>query len=238
MLKVMSEVIASLLVLQDREQRVNHLTTDLDHIPVEEAAITNKLAQQSTRFEQLKSETRKIETDRKKLELDVKSKKDAIAKYKSQQLQTRKNEEFTALNHEIEREEQEISKIEDEELVLMDRYDQGLKDTAKEEAAFKAYQEKAAQSRADLAKKKATLEKELALAKTQLTEAEGKVDELTLRRFHRIMASKKDVAVVPLMHGTCSGCHFKLTSTTINLAKSDTDLVACENCGRIIYWAT
>lgn len=233
----MSELIAPLLILQDRDQRVARLSHDLEHVPVEAAAIDKKLAAQSTRYEQLKNDTRKLETDRKKLELEVKSKEDLIAKYKSQQQQTRKNEEFTALNHEIERATQEISTLEDQELDLMARYDQGVKDTAVEEAALKEHQTKAAQAKDDLAKKKALLETDLAAAKTALTEAEGKVDELTLRRYRRILASKKDAAIVPVVHGTCSGCHFKLTSTTINHAKTSTELVACDNCGRIVYLA-
>lgn len=231
----MSELIESLLVLQDRDQRVTKLTAELAHIPIEEAALAKKLAAQSAHYEQLKADTRKVEADRKKLELDVKAKQDLIAKYKGQQLQTRKNEEFAALNHEIERAEQEIVAIEDEELVLMDKYDKGLRDTAAEEANLKAFQAKAATAQADLAQKRELLTKYLADAKIKLTEAEGTVDEMTLRRYRRILASKKDAAIVPITHGTCSGCHFKLTSTTVNLAHNPTELVACENCGRIIY---
>lgn len=231
----MSDVIESLLILQDRDQRVTRLTSDLERIPVEEAAIAKRLTAQSARYDQLKADTRKLETDRKKLELDVKTKKDLIAKYKGQQLQTRKNEEFAALNHEIEREEQAIVLLEDQELDLMARYDQGLKETALEEVNLKAAQDKAAQAKAELSKKQALLQKELEQAKVLLTEAEGKVDELDLRRYRRILASKKDSAIVAIVHGTCSGCHFKITSTTVNHAKSATELVACENCGRIIY---
>lgn len=231
----MSDLIASLLILQDRDQRVTRLTTDLEHIPVEEANLAKKLAAQTAHYDQLKAETRKLETDRKKIELDVQTKQALIAKYKGQQQQTRKNEEFAALNHEIERAEQEIVTLEDQELDLMARYDQGLKTTATEEAALKEFQAKVAHAQAELAKKRTTLEKELEQSLAARTEAEGKVDELTLRRYRRILTSKKDAAIVPIVHGTCTGCHFKLTSTAINNAKSSPELVACDNCGRIIY---
>ncbi|PAW79869.1 MAG: hypothetical protein B9S32_00650 [Verrucomicrobia bacterium Tous-C9LFEB] len=231
----MSDLIASLLILQDRDQRVTRLTADLEHIPVDEAALAKKLAAQTAHYEQLKAETRKLETDRKKLELDVQTKQALIIKYKGQQQQTRKNEEFAALNHEIERAEQEIVTLEDQELDLMARYDQGLKVTATEEAALKEFQTKVTHAQTELAKKRATLEKELEQSLVARTEAEGKVDELTLRRYRRILASKKDAAIVPIVHGTCTGCHFKLTSTAINNAKSSPELVACDNCGRIIY---
>jgi uncharacterized protein len=234
----MSEVIESLLILQDRDQRVTRLTSELQHIPIEEASLAKKLAAQSVRLEQLKTDARKVETDRKKLELDVKTKQDLIAKYKTQQQQTRKNDEFAALNHEIERAEKEINDTEDIELDLMAKYEQATKAVAVEEAALKTFQDKVALSRAELSKKKALLETELTKAKELLVQAEGKVDEATLRRYRRILVSKKDVAIVPIVHGVCTGCHYKLTATSVSHAKAMQELVACDNCGRIVYWQT
>ena len=71
--------------------------------------------------------------DRKKLELDVGTRTESIARLKTQQYQTRKNDEFQALGHEIERYENEIRKIEDEELELMVQADKIKVDLAEEE---------------------------------------------------------------------------------------------------------
>ena len=60
--------------------------------------------------------------------------------------------------------------------------------------------------------------------------------EDVLSRYRRILKSKKDVAVVPINHGACGGCHMKLTSQTVLTARAAENLVACENCGRLVYW--
>src|SRR5947208_16066573 len=62
--------------------------------------------------------------DRKKLELDVGTRAETISRLKTQQYQTRKNDEFQAIGHEIERYENEIRKLEDQELELMIEADQ------------------------------------------------------------------------------------------------------------------
>jgi len=227
--------IEGLLALQSYDQRVSAIEAELTRLPNEEAQINQRLTAQTARFEDLKNVTRQIEADRKKLDLEVQSKQQLIGKYKGQQLQTRKNEEFAALNTEIERAQNEITALEDQELELMSRYEDGQKQVAQEQANLKTFETQTKQSKENLHKKITTLEAELAQAKQQQTDAEKKVSEETLRRYRRILASKKDVAIVPIVHGNCGGCHMKLTFQTVLSSKGTEQLVACENCGRLVY---
>ena len=59
--------------------------------------------------------------------------------------------------------------------------------------------------------------------------------EDVLTRYRRILKSKGDVAVVAVEHGSCTGCHMKLTTQTANSARREDALAACENCGRLLY---
>ena len=61
--------------------------------------------------------------------------------------------------------------------------------------------------------------------------------EDALIRYRRILKSKKDVAIVPIRHGACGGCHMKVTSQTALTAKGGEHLVSCDNCGRLVYWS-
>ena len=81
----------------------------------------------------LKQRARQVEIDRKRLELDVGTRTETVSRLKTQQYQTRKNEEFRAIGHEIERYENEIRKIEDDELELMVLADKVKADLAEEE---------------------------------------------------------------------------------------------------------
>jgi predicted nucleic acid-binding Zn-ribbon protein len=232
----MNPTVEALLVLQERDSRAAHLTSELAHLPEQIAQVEADLARRTAAFDELKARTRQIEADRKKLDLDVQAKQAAIARYKSQQQQTRKNEEFAALNHEIEHAEKEISALEDSELELMEAYDKGLAQVGEAQKELAVFQEKAKQKKADLEKRAAAVAAELTTAKEKQAEAEKAVPEDVLARYRRILKSKKDVAIVPLRHGSCGGCHMKVTSQTALTAKGGDQLVSCDNCGRLVYW--
>jgi predicted nucleic acid-binding Zn-ribbon protein len=232
----MTSTVESLLVLQERDLRVQGLETEVVDLPRERIAIEKELALRTERFGELKEKTRLIEAERKKLDLEVQSKQGAIARYKAQQLSTRKNEEFAALNHEIDHAQKEISELEDKELELMEAYEKGLATVAEGQKELAQHQDKAKNKTAELEKRIAAVTAELGTAREQQATAEKAVPEEALARYRRILKSKKDVAIVPIEHGSCTGCHMKLTSQTILSARGSEDLTACENCGRLLYW--
>jgi predicted nucleic acid-binding Zn-ribbon protein len=232
---MMNPTVEALLVLQERDARVTSLLNELEHLPRQLEAIEAEIEARREKFEALRAKTRLTEAERKKIDLDVQSKRAAIARYRAQQTQTRKNEEFAALNHEIEHAEKEISALEDTELELMEAYDNGLKEVAAGQRDLALAEEKAKQKRGELEKRQANVAAQLSEAKAKQAEAEGAVDESVLGRYRRILKSKRDVAVVPIQHGACAGCHMKLTTQTVVSARSAEALVSCENCGRIVY---
>src|SRR5206468_5832258 len=122
-----------LLVLQDRQQKIKQIQIEVETLPLQRKSLEAQLAGSVAGVEVLKQKARKVEMDRKKLELDVGTRTESISRLKTQQYQTRKNDEFQAIGHEIERYENEISKIEDDELELMVQADKIKMDLSEEE---------------------------------------------------------------------------------------------------------
>ena len=122
-----------LLVLQDRQQKIRQIQTEIGTVPLQRKNLESQLATSAAGVEALKQKARQTEIDRKKLELDAGTRTESITRLKTQQYQTRKNDEFQAIGHEIERYENEIRKIEDEELELMVEADKVKGDLAAEE---------------------------------------------------------------------------------------------------------
>jgi len=233
----MFPLLRDLLILQDRDIKLAKVQRELEHAPAEEKAIQNRLAEQSRDLEAKKLKSKQIETERKRLELEVGSKKTQLDRYRSQQLQTKKNEEYQALAHEIARTEKEISDLDDSQLELMERYEASQKEVAVEAEKVKQF-EAAANSRIQASREKfAVLKKQEETLKAEIAALEPKVDPAALTRYRRILHSKKDVAIVPIVHdNTCSGCHMRLTTQTVLAAKADQSLTSCDDCARIIYW--
>jgi len=224
-----------LLVLQDRQQRIKQIETEIGTVPLQRKSLEAQLAASVVAVEVLKQKARHVEMDRKKLELDVGTRTETISRLKTQQYQTRKNDEFQAIGHEIERYENEIRKIEDEELELMVQADKIKVDLAAEEQTAAAVKESIARQTKDLETKSTTLQSRLEELAKERTEIAGKIDEDLLSRFERLFKSKGDAVLVALEHEVCTGCHMKVTAQTAHRVKAGREIVSCENCGRILY---
>lgn len=226
-----------LLVLQEREQRQMRLSKELGAWPNEMKALEQKRVEVRAGAERKRLEAQSAEVERKKLELEAEAHRSKVARYKIQQFETRKNEEFAALGTEIQREEKEVQEIEDRELDLMALGEKARKEAAEEAVGAKVKEGELNVKEEELKKKRGELEMRLAdLIKEIETLASG-VEEGLLSKYRRIMMNKKDVAVVPVEHGTnCGGCHMKLTQGSVIAAKSGKAGATCENCGRLLFW--
>jgi len=225
-----------LLILQDRDQKIRQIRTEIETVPLRRSSLETQLAASRASVEGLKQRARQVEIDRKRLELDVGTRTETVSRLKTQQYQTRKNEEFRAIGHEIERYENEIRKIEDDELELMVLADKVKADLAEEEKKATAAQNSIARQTADLEEKSKALESQLQGLSKERSELAGKIDEDLLGRFERLFKSKGDAAVVAIEHGVCTGCHMKVTTATAAQVRAGKEIVSCENCGRILYF--
>jgi len=224
-----------LLVLQDRQQKIKQIETEIKTLPLQKNNLEAQLAASAASVETLKQKARQVEIDRKKLELDVGTRTESITRLKTQQYQTRKNDEFQAMGHEIERYENEIRKIEDEELELMEQADKLKAELGADEKRAATIKESISRQMTDLESKSKTLESRLEDLTRERAELAGKIDEDLLSRFERLFASKGDAVVVALEHEVCTGCHMKVTTATAARVRAGKEIVSCEQCGRILY---
>ncbi|NCY22244.1 hypothetical protein EBX31_09860 [bacterium] len=226
-----------LLVLQEREQKKMRLDRELGAWPNELKALEVKRLEIRASAEKKRLEAQNAEVERKKLELEAEAHRAKAARYKIQQFETRKNEEFAALGTEIQREEKEVQEIEDRELELMAMGEKAKKEAAVEAEAVKVKEADLTGKEEELKKKKTELEARLADLLKEIESLAGGVEPGLLAKYRRILANKKDTAVVPVVHGTnCGGCHMKLTQGSALAAKGGKVDATCENCGRLIFW--
>ena len=226
-----------LLVLQDRQQKIRQIQTEIKTLPLERAYLESQLAATEAGVESLKQKGRLVEVGRKKLELDVGTRTESIARLKTQQYQTRKNDEFQAIGHEIQRYEDEISKLEDQELELMIEADKLRGEIEAADKNARATKESISRQLADLETKSTALEAQQQELETERKTLAAQIDDDLLDQFERLFNSKGDAAVVAVEHGVCTGCHMKVTTATAARVKAGKEIVSCEQCGRILYLA-
>jgi uncharacterized protein len=224
-----------LLVLQDRQQKIRQIQTEIKTLPLERSHLESQLAASAAGVDALKQKARQVEIERKKLELDVGTRTESISRLKTQQYQTRKNDEFQALGHEIERYENEIGKLEDQELELMIEADKLKAEVEAAEKSARATKETISRQLTDLETKSKALGSQQQELETEREALATQIDADLLDQFERLFNSKGDAAVVAVEHGVCTGCHMKVTTATASRVKAGKEIVSCENCGRILY---
>jgi uncharacterized protein len=224
-----------LLVLQDRQQKIRQIQAEIKTVPLERAHLESQLAVTAAGVELLKQKGRQVEIERKKLELDVGTRTESIARLKTQQYQTRKNDEFQAIGHEIQRYENEIRKLEDQELELMIEADKFKGEIEAADKSARATKESISRQLADLETKSRALGSQQQQLEAERETLAAQIDDDLLDQFERLFNSKGDAAVVALEHGVCTGCHMKVTTATASRVKAGKEIVSCENCARILY---
>ena len=235
----MLEILQKTLRLQERDQRLQTLLHEINQAPSEKLTLESDLKGAQSDLEKAKTRGKEIEVERARLEVEASSKRAQADKYRTQQTQTRKNEEFTALRHEIERAEKDVVAIEDRELELMQEGEDLRPSIAAADKKFGTEKERVAARIKASGAKVETLQgrvDELRVEREVIAEEIKVSDEDLLDLYDRLFKSKMGRAIVPLEIDHCSGCHMKLTPATLHQAKAGTQIVSCEQCGRIVYF--
>lgn len=232
----MLDVIEKLLILQDRDRKIMKLQDELSRIGPERQGLQARLTAATSTLEAAKHKSKQIESDRKKLELDVEAKKQLIEKYSLQQFQTKKNEEYRALTHEIDMCKEAITKLDDQQLALMEQLEAEQKLVAQANVAAAEVKKTVEARTADLNSGEAALQKELTELQSNREELAAAVEETTRSKYERLLRQKGHNVVVGIQHGVCGGCHMQLSRSIIVLCQGDQEIVTCPNCGRILYF--
>ena len=234
----MLAIIEQLLVVQDRDRRIGQLKAELTRIPHEIASVEARVKEEAARLESARTELKHIEAEKKKLEIEADSKRAQVIKYKGQLSLIKSNTEYQALLKEIAKAEEEICHVEDVELEFMEKTEQLQPALKEEQETLKRVMAKAEAEKAELQKRSGAIAKELEQLQAERAELASKTDESALNRYERLLKSKGDLAIVPIKHGNCGGCHLQLPPQVVHNAKHGTEPASCDYCSRLLFWQT
>ena len=227
--------IEQLLIIQDRDQKITKLNSDIERLPLEEQQAKQRLKSVIESVNSAESEIKGNEVKINKIELDIDTRKDSITKLKNQQLETKKNEEFAAMEHSITNYQDEISKLEDSQLELMEKGEE-LNNSLEEANDIHAKEQKVVDAELAIIKeRKIQFSKKIEELKSDREKIASNIDNDLLDQYNRIFKSKKGVAVSELVNDICSGCHMKVTPTTAGMVRAEKVVSTCDQCGRILY---
>jgi len=233
---MLPERLQALLILQDRDQRRGQLEKALTQVPRERATVEARIAAHKLAIEAAKKAVIDLELKRKDIEATLQAFEEQIRKYRSQQMLVKKNDEYQALTHEIELTTTKIGETEEAEIKVL--YDLDT-EREKSKAAEKTILAEIATENVQLgrlAEREKQARDELAGAIAEVDKARAAAQADLLPRYDRLAKSAGLPVVVALHGGKCGGCHLKVSNGVETEARKGTEIVTCDNCGRILYF--
>jgi predicted nucleic acid-binding Zn-ribbon protein len=227
--------ITQLLILQDKDQTLKRLQTELKRLPMEEERAKQKLASDTEAVKVAKHTMQENEVAMKNLELQIDTRKQTISRLKVQQFETRKNDEYAALGNEVVRYTAEISGLEDQEMELMEKAELLKSALAKAQEGLAASQKHVDAELGQITERIKNLDVQVKEVQTARDGLAAKVDEDLLEMYGRIWKSRGDSAVVAIAGNICRGCNMKVAPAVLMGVKGDKVLTNCSNCGRLVY---
>ena len=238
-------VLESLIELQEVDERIRQLETELKDLPNRRALEVARLKGASMDLAAAKAVKDSAESRIKEFESTAQSLKDKIHDLKIAQTSLTSNKEYQQYSIQIDMVSHDLEVAENNQLSSMDslpsaqaRVDEAQKRYDSEKEGIDTYCQ-------EIDERIKIAQEDLAAAKNERTEKLKNVKDPKFLLYYERIRSKRWPAIVSLNHeGVCDGCHLVQPPSVAQLADANLRngenglaqrIVACTMCGRILY---
>ena len=232
----MHEDIEKLLVLQERDRSIAHARQEVAGLEHQRTEVNGRSASAEEANEAAEKKSMELEVSKNALEVEVQGEQEKIRTYSKQQLETKDNEQYKALGRQQETCKETISNLETDEISVLEEMDVHAEVLKAAKVELEDANAAKVRGLSEIDEREVGLGKKIEELDDQRTEAESKIDELTLSRYNRLVERKGANIVVGIQHGTCGGCHMKLPEAEVIVIKARSKVNYCPNCSRIVYY--
>jgi uncharacterized protein len=225
----------ALIHLQHADASLRRVETELVAVPGSRAEIEARLGVERSRLEAARAALEVCQKSRRQHEGAVQDFETKRSKYKGQLMEVKTNKEYTAMLHEIENVEREIRSREDQILAEMEQAEALAADLKREEALFKAEEERGKTELRGLDERRKALEAKLVGLTEDRDAASSKVSPPRLELFKKVAKARGD-AVAEARDQMCVACHVRLRPQMFMEIKRNAEIMQCPSCGRVLYY--
>jgi predicted nucleic acid-binding Zn-ribbon protein len=195
------------------------------------------LAKKRADFEAARDALKKLRADIKNKEVSIQAQRERTDDLRAKLNTVKKQAEYDAIRNEIAHANQNVSKLEDDVLDLMQKVET-------QDAALKVAEGDVSRLAADvdamareIAECAAAGEGQLAEIDSAIVQAEEIIPVDQREQYRRNVKGRADDAMAPVEDGACHGCYVAVTHQMMNELINGQQLVFCNTCGRILYLA-
>ncbi len=232
----MKEQLSLLEELQRYDARLQEFEATLKAVPEKLHSLKANLEKMDALLGRERAALTETERFRREQELSLKTDESGVARAKAKLTQVKTGKDHMAAQREMEATRKMVGEREEELVKLIDAIGASKKTIEaheKDVAELRAHveaEEKSANAIMDEVRGKAAAERSLRDV------AAARVRPDVLKRYGAIRI-RRGLAVVPVLKGTCQGCHMAIPPQLFNLLQRGNSIETCPTCARIIYWS-
>ncbi len=234
----MKAELEQLIALQNTDTSIRRLQSEIEAIPSRRAEIEKEFDQRAFEIRALETKRDEAHTERSRLETEIAETR-AKGERAERNLMSSKNEqEYAAAIREADAARKHVSQLETQVLEKMETFEQSensLSERAPEQEKL----------RAEMEERLRAFEEQTIVQAEQLAARRSEREQLlaTLPKnvsalYKRISARIRDgIAVAEARNGACTACFMALRPQVMSEVRRGDEIVTCDNCNRILYYA-
>jgi uncharacterized protein len=224
-----------LIELQVHDAKIQELETALKAFPAQLDAMQGDLRRVEALLDRERVQLSETESWRKRQAEDAREQEEALIRAKQRSQMVKNVKEHMANERELET-TRKNSQARDEEVARLGTAVEAARaGLAQHEGDLATMKTHIAEQEADVRKKMAGVEAQIAAAREGRDAAASRVEAAALKRYSSIRM-RRGMALAPVKAGTCQGCHMNIPPQLFNVLQRGTSIEICPNCNRIIYW--
>jgi uncharacterized protein len=233
----MDNQLRNLIELQALDTKIAGLASEAARLPGEIAAIRAAADEARRAVDSAKSQLDATRKDTRGKEKDLEVTQAKRAKSEARLYEVKTNIEYSAVLTEIEAIKQEKAAIEEEILTLMERQERLAVEIKDAEARLTEALARCESDEVVLRSRLADVEGALAHVRSDRIGVARELPALVLSDYEKILRARAGLAIAVIKPpDLCSGCRMVVRPQRLQELKQQNTLIACESCGRYLYW--
>jgi predicted nucleic acid-binding Zn-ribbon protein len=223
-------------------QRLDSAAQDARHRvaaePERVKAFEARLESARQRVADAKARLAENQNARRAIEKDVALHQGRLSKFREQAMAVKTNQEYHAIQKEIAFAQSEIKALEDKILERMLEADEFTSAMKRAEGELAAEQKAVEAERKALAAEVVELKASLERFGSDRAAIVAALDPRVLDIFTLVAKRRNGIAVAEARDGVCTLCHVRLRPQVFNTVRRNDEIVQCDSCQRILYFAS
>lgn len=234
----MKAELQELVALQNLDTTIRRLQKELEAIPQRRAEVESEFDQRAFEIRALETCRDEARHTRARVESEISEQKTRVERAERNLMSSKKPEEYTAAIREADAARKQISALETqilEQMEIFERAESSLKERADEIASLNTDREARLKTFDDSTKAQSD---QLQISIGERERIFNALPKQLSAQYKRISARiRNGIAVAEARNGSCTACFMALRPQAMSQVRRGEELVTCDNCNRILYYA-